>query len=1161
MKRIFSIILVLVMLASFAACNNQKTTTTTGTTTTTATTPTQTNPPDEPPVEGDGPRAGDVVEGFICKQVSEFPLVGAVIYYFEHERTGARLMYIANNATDRVFDLTFFTRAIDNTGLPHVFEHSTLDGSAKYPSKSLFFNLSYQTYNTYMNAMTMALLTTYPVSSLSEAQLLKYADYYTDSCFNPTIMENESIFREEAWRYRLENAEDDLTVEGTVYSEMKGARGLTSSAYTNTLRAAFPGSTIGNVSGGEPESIVDMTWQGLKDYHNKYYHPSNCIAYLYGQFEDYTAFLKLLNEAFEPYDKREFTFEDDGYTPITAPVEVSNAFPVESGSSTDKASCALYGFVCPGLKDDPDSEMLLNTLTDLLIEDGSPLMTSLKRAIPSGNFSCFIELDGPEDMVTFFAQNIDPEEAQIFKNTVNDALKEVAANGFDKDFVESVMSSLSLSIRLMGEETQVGVDLISSIASSYAATGDPYNYMKYVETLDNLEKWNDQGLYAKVVSEWLINNQTNVLSVTYPEPGLREQLDAAENARLAEVKASMSEEEINEIIAMTNAPDEEDDSSEYVAALRAVTVESLPEEISRYEVSSETKDDGVKYVNAVAGVEGVGRTAMFLDASGIEEDDIHWFALYTALLGEMDTENYTRDELAVQTTKYLYDWSVRLSIFNDDSDRDYSPKLRFGWTSTDENLEKGYELIYEILYKTDFSDTEQLLGLVQKYKSSLKSSITNSPYNTMIYRAFGYYSSLYNYYSYYTGIDYYTFLVDTEKLIKDNPDSAVSRLKKIQAYFHNRMNAAAIYAGSEEGIKINAPLAEAFMAKLDQKKITPKNYYLPIPAKNEALIIDSNVQYNGIVAGYDQLGMTGYTADLDAVSALLGDDYLYPQLRDQYGAYGVMNGFTEDFGVYIVSYRDPNIKQTFTVYDALPEYFDTLETDQETIDGYILSSYAYYATPEGELSGAMSAAVDELIGADPEEKLDYMRELKSLTPEKLKEYAEAYRNLIQKGSRFTAGSASAINENADLYSRILNPFGSVDPTEVEFDDVPEGHEHYEAVRFVFENMIMDPKEDAHFGVDDDATVGDLAGALYALIGGDQAAQQEAIDFFADYGITTSMQKADDPIDGVTANRILASFSTAAGVPYENDPNPSHDVLTRGELSEILMVYVLPLMEE
>ena len=486
------------------------------------------------PADAGLPAVGELVEGFVVRETRDFPLVGGTAILFEHERTGARLMYIANNDTNRVFDLTFFTRAIDNTGLPHVFEHATLNGSEKYPSTALFFNLSFQTYNTFMNAMTYPLMTTYPVASLSEEQLLKYADFYTDSCLHPSILEDESIYREEAWRYRMASMEDELTIEGTVYSEMLGAMDLDNVAYLNMLRAAFPGSTIGNESGGDPAYIPDMTWEALKEYHETFYHPSNCIAYLYGDFEDYTAFLKLLDEAFAPYEKREFSFEDPAYTPISEPVEQCLAFPVEAGAATEDRSTVYYAFICPGLKDDAEEELVLNTLTDLLIADASPLMQSLKKALPSGSFASYIETEGPEDAILFVAQNVDPEDAETFRDTVNAVLADVAEKGFAQDLVDGVMASLSLSIKLTSESSDVGVNLIPSLAYDYSSGGDPFGYMDYVDALASMDDWNQQGLYAKAVSGWLLESRTAALVTTYPEPGLREELDEAEAARLAE---------------------------------------------------------------------------------------------------------------------------------------------------------------------------------------------------------------------------------------------------------------------------------------------------------------------------------------------------------------------------------------------------------------------------------------------------------------------------------------------------------------------------------------------------------------------------------------------------------------------------------------------------
>ena len=1103
------------------------------------------------------PQVGDKVEGFVVKEVRDFAFVGGTGVLFEHERTGAHLLYIANSDTNRVFDLTFFTRAIDNTGLPHVFEHATLNGSAKYPSPALFFNLSFQTYNTFMNAFTYPLMTTYPVASLSEEQLLKYADFYTDSCLHPSIMEDESIYREEAWRYRMASMEDALTLEGTVYSEMLGALTMDSQATYNMLRSAYPGSMIGNISGGDPAYIPDMTWESLKVYHDLYYHPSNCMAYLYGEFADYTAFLKILDEAFAPYERKEFDFEDAGYTPLTEPVELSFAFPMEAGASTENRSSVYYAFVCPGLKDDPQEELILNTLTDLLAADASPLMQSLKKALPSGSFLCYIETEGPDDSIAFVAKNVNPGDAQTFKTTVDTVLADAAENGFTQDLVDSVMSSLSMTVKLTREDSGVGVNLIPNIAYSHASSGDPFNYLDYVENLDKIDEWNAQGLYAQAVGKWLLDSSSTALVTTYPEPGLREQLDAAEAERLAEVKSSMSEEELQAIIDQTNAEKVADDASAYVAQLQAVTVESLPEEIREYTVNDAVGEDGVRRMTAAAGVDGVGQVMLLMDASGLPQDAIHWFALYTSLLGEMDTDAHTSEELSALKARYLYNAQIRLSLVNTYGSDEFCPYLRAGWIAADEDLEAGYALIDELLYHTQFTDAEKLLGFIQRSKAALKSDITSNPYTALLYRELGANTPLYAYYNYFNFLDYYNFLDQVEQLMAQSPETVAAYLAGVQQYFHNRTNAIAAYAGSEDGIACNAPLADAFMASLDAEPIEAQTYVFETPAKNEALIVDSSVQFNCMASDYAAMGLEKYSADLDAVSALVTDLYLFPMLREQYGVYTPLHGFVSDVGPYFIAYRDPNVRETFAVYDALPDFVAGLELDQDTLDGYILSSYSVYAMPDGELSGAIMA-ISSRLSQEPEDlKIQYMQQLKALTPEKVEEYAEYYAQFMQNAYRFTAGGAGAINANADLYDQILNPFGSVDASQVTFDDAEEGSEHYDAVRFVFENMLMSPKEEGRFGVDDEATLGELSGMLYAFLGGDVSAQEEALGTLAQYGIVPADGTVETAISAADVEAILTNFGTAAGIPYEADGEAVADTaMTRGELAETMMNYVL-----
>ena len=236
-----------------------------------------------------------------------------------------------------------------------------------------------------------------------------------------------------------------------------------------------------------------------------------------------------------------------------------------------------------------------------------------------------------------------------------------------------------------------------------------------------------------------------------------------------------------------------------------------------------------------------------------------------------------------------------------------------------------------------------------------------------------------------------------------------------------------------------------------------------------------------------------------------------------------------------------------------------MDVDQDTLDGYIMSAYSNLAKPQGELAGAVSAINDTLSGKALDRNLGYMRQLKAVTPETVKAAAEIYRKAWENGVHSTAGSAAAINANADLYDAILNPFNTQDASQVEFTDAAEGSEYYEAVRFAFENKLMYPVSQTAFGVDEDATLGDMAIFLYALGIEDIEDGQEALDTLAEFGIMPKGASADDPLTQKAAETALSSFSQAVGVSYKKDATATENVMTRGELAQKVYDYTMPLI--
>ena len=1091
------------------------------------------------------PAVGDVVEGFEVKEIRPFDTIGADLVLFEHQKTGAKLLYIANEDTNRAFQLTFPTRPVDNTGLPHVFEHSTLSGSAKYPSTDLWMNLSFQTYQTYMNAYTMDAMTSYPIASLSEAQLLALADFYTDCCLHPIVKDREDIYRTEAWRYEMEDMDSPLTLNGTVYSEMTGATTLQRSAMNNANLVTFPGAALTFDYGGKPEVIPEMTWDALKEYHDTYYHPSNCIVYLYGSFEDYTVFLKLLDEAFSPYEKKEFSFTDSGYTRITEPVVSSVPYAVAEGTDTANQSMIYYYIICPGLKQNKVQQRAADHVWELLNADGSLLMQNLKKAFPSGSFSCGRELAAPDDALVFVAINVNPEDAETFRTVVNDSLKQIGQDGFDPVQLDSIITAQLLNNKLALENGDLVETVLQDIAYDYAVTGNPFDYVESVEDQDNILDENARGLLTAAINDWYVDPELYTLTTTYPEPGLKEKQDAALADKLAEIKAGMSDEEKQAIIDATNTEHVEDDTSEMVASLTAVTVKDLPEEVRQYEVSDVTAENGVRYLNAVAGVDGVGKVNLFLDARTLPQEDIHYLRLYTRLMGKMDTDAHSKEDLAVLMDRYLMDRTIGVDSFDTPDKDDVRALLIAEWTALDEDLAAGYDLVKEVLFHTQFTDLQTLADRITAQKSYVRNQINGTPYLALHARQLGIGDPWMQYNDYLNYTAYYAFLEELEQQMVSEPEAVVARLQNLQAFLANRTGAVAAFAGNEASITVNQPLAEAFFADMTAEAREYPVYNLPAAAMKEAVSIDGNIQYNLLCGSFSQLSVEPDYA-LNVIGSLVVDQLLYPILRDQMGAYAVFCGMDDNVGMHIVSYRDPNLKATFDLYDSIPEKLSSLDLTQDVIDGYILKAYSDLAKPAGELTGAIDEITRILHCTSADETLQKMRAYKGVTPESVKAMASLFATLAEKGVRGTVGPIGALQENSDLFDAIINPFHTEDLSQVSFSDVAEDSEHHDAIYAAFTSGMMLPKEDGLFAPDEPATVGDFLGGLYMLIGGPSNDPDACKDTLVEYGLVA----ADQDLGAELHEDLFCNILTALGAGFTTDtPDAS---VSRADLADVFV---------
>ena len=887
--------------------------------------------------------------------------IGINAVLMKHRKTGARIAVMPCEDENKVFNIIFRTPPEDSCGTPHIIEHSVLCGSDKYPVKDPFVELAKGSFNTFLNAMTFPDKTMYPVASTNEKDFVNLLKVYLDAVFRPNIYREENIFLQEGWGYRLNSRDDELECSGVVYNEMKGVFSSPDDILDNEInKALFPDNIYSFQSGGDPDHIPELTYEKFLNFHRKYYHPSNCYIFLYGN----ACMEEILNyidkEYLSGYEYRETDSEILKQEKFESPKYVSAKYPVGAEEDVENASFISY---TAALEDCFDVKKL--TAIDILdyalfSAQGAPVKKAILDAGIGNSVSTYFcdELLQPYFMIC--TKNADPSDEEKFRSLLTEELEKCCSEGIDRESLYARINNEEFSFR----EGDYGIypkGLMYSMNMMGTWLYDedrPFDCLRQLDIFEELKKDLDDntGYFENLVRELFLDNTHCASVVLNPERDLETRHREDLKNRLSDIKSSLSEEELDRLIEKTAALreyQEKEDLPEDKAKLPSLKKSDIRKEAlktSNIEDTIACGDETIKHVRHEVFTNGISYVDLLFPADRIPADKIFYLGLLTTVLKSVCTEKHSYLDLSNEINKNLGGLAFDVSIFNPElSCENYEAYFCVRFKALESKTGNAFDLAGEILLTSDLSDTKRIYEIISETWSELRITLLQSGHLTATNRALSYISPDYAYYDMLGGIDFYKRLDYLYKNYDSEKDRLSDELESVLSLLLSSDGLIISSASGDAGCESIRETLPGFIKSVReiypvQKHRNAAEKVRPYGSLNEGFITSGQVQYVGLGGNFAKQGLEN-TGALGVLRHILNYDYLWNRIRVDGNAYGCGCAFMFNGLVRFMSFRDPRLSETLKIIENTVDYIKNFECSEEDMEKYIIGAVSGLDTP------------------------------------------------------------------------------------------------------------------------------------------------------------------------------------------------------------------------
>lgn len=915
---------------------------------------------------------------------------------YRHRITGAQHIHIDSDNEENVFLVALRTVPHDSTGVAHILEHTALCGSEKYPVRDPFFMMIRRSLNTFMNAFTSSDWTAYPFASQNKKDFNNLLDVYLDAVFFSRL--DELDFAQEGHRVEFESPEDSTTAlvyKGVVFNEMKGAMSSVPSQLWQTLcKHLYPTTTYHHNSGGDPESIPDLSYEDLKSFYQTHYHPSNAIFMTFGNICAAEHQIKFQDQALHRFKKLDHEISVPREKRYYAPVRVEEAYPLNDKDGVDQKTHIVMGWLL-GVSTDLEETLKAQLLASVLFDNSaSPLQQALETTDLGTAPSPLCGLDDSQRELTFVCglEGSNPEQAQAVETLILDTLQSIADKGIAKEQLEASLHQLELQQREVGGDSYpYGLQMILTSLTSATHRGDPIALLDLEPALASLRKGIESDDFIKdLARNLLLNNPHRVRLTLRPDENMNDLRQAAETAQLAAKKAAMSECDKQQVIVQAKALAERQQQVDDEGILPKVGLSDIPEQL-HYTAGIQCSLNKQPLSLYATGTNGLVYQQIIIKLPQLSAELLPLLPLYSICMTEVgiaDKDYLQTQSLQAQIVGSLSAYSqIRGGSDNTDSIDAY---FTLSAKALSRNQAAMSDLMLETLNQVRFDELPRLAELVSQVRARREQSVTGSGHGLAMGAASAGMCSAAKVSHELSGLAGISAIKALDDALKDSAE--LQRFADKLQQLHQLIIAAPrqyLLIGEQDKLDDYKAAMQSWQS-LDNSAF--EAFGLPAVKEKISQAWVTNTQVNFCASAYPTVPMDHEDAPaLTVLGGFLRNGYLHRTIREQGGAYG--GGASQDNNIAafrFYSYRDPRLEETLKDFEGALNWLQEHNHDADQVEQAILgviSSIDKPGSPAGEAKQTFHA---ELFGRDREKRERFRNRLLSVNIDDLKRVATTY---------------------------------------------------------------------------------------------------------------------------------------------------------------------------